>query len=181
MSRLGKLPIQLPAGTEAKIQDGVLIVKGPKGELKQAVSELVKIEIKDNVITVSVADSTDKKQRSFWGLYWRLVSNMVLGVNEGFEKKLEIHGVGYRAAISGQKLTLTLGYSHPVIFDVPIGITAIVADNVITINGIDKQLVGEIAAQIRKKRKPDVYKNKGIKYADEVLIKKEGKTAAKGE
>ena len=180
MSRLGKLPIELKDGTQAKIEKGFVIVKGPKGELKQAIHNLVKVEINDKEILVKVAKEKDKQQRSLWGLSRSLINNMVVGVNEGFTKKLEINGVGFKAAVSGQKLTLNLGFSHPIIYDVPDGITAQVeGNNVIIISGIDKQLVGEVAAQIRKKRKPEPYKGKGIKYSDEVVRRKAGKAAAK--
>lgn len=181
MSRLGKLPIELPTGTQAKIDGEFIIVKGPKGELKTKLSNLVDVKIDEKEITVSIKDFKDKKERSFWGLYRSLINNMVLGVNEGFEKKLEINGVGYRAQASGKKITLNVGFSHPVEYDLPDGITAEVEGNVITINGIDKQLVGEVASQIRKIKKPEPYKGKGIKYIDEIIQKKEGKTAAKGE
>jgi len=181
MSRLGKLPIKLPEGTTAKFEDGFIVVKSAKGGLKQPVHELVKIEITDKEIVVSVENPEVKHERALWGLYRSLVNNMVIGVNEGFDKKLEIIGVGYRVALSGNKLTLNVGYSHPVEFNLPEGISAQVEGNVITISGMDKQLVGEMAAQIRKIRKPEPYKGKGIKYTDEVIRRKEGKAAAKGE
>ena len=180
MSRKGKLPIQLPNGVSAKIEEGFVVVKGPKGELKQELHELVNVEIKENEILVTVKNPEEKKDSSLWGLFRTLIENLVLGVSEGFEKKLEINGVGYRAAVSGKTLTLTVGFSHPVQFPIPEGITITVEGNVITVSGIDKQLVGEISAQIRKVKKPEPYKGKGIKYADEV-IRKEGKSAAKGE
>jgi large subunit ribosomal protein L6 len=180
MSRLGKLPIKIPAGTQASIADGYITIKGPKGELKQALHKLAKTEIKDNEIIVSVEDKDNKKEKAFWGLYRSLINNMVQGVNTGFEKKLEVIGVGYRVALSGQKLTLNVGYSHPVIFELPAGVTGLVEANKITISGFDKQLIGETAAQIRKVRKPEPYKGKGIKYVDEVIRRREGKTSAKG-
>ncbi len=181
MSRLGKLPIELPEGSQAKIEDGFIIVKGPKGELKIKSSDLINVDISEKKIVVSVKNPEDKKQKSFWGLYRSLINNMVTGVTEGFEKKLEINGVGYRAQISGKKLTLNVGFSHPVEFNLPEGVAVVVEGNIITVSGIDKQLVGETAAQIRKIRKPEPYKGKGIKYVDEIVRKKEGKTAAKGE
>ncbi|MCD4761738.1 50S ribosomal protein L6 [bacterium] len=181
MSRLGKLPIKIPEGTQAKLLDGQISIKGPKGELTQRLDELVKVEIKDDVITVSVKNPEVKKERSFWGLFRSLINNMVVGVNDGFEKKLEIVGVGYRAALSGQKLTLNVGYSHPVDFTIPEGIKAVLEGNIVIISGIDKQLVGETAARIRKVKKPEPYKGKGIKYIDEVIRRKEGKAAVKGE
>ena len=188
MSRLGKLPIELPDGTQVKIEDGFVIVKGPKGELKTRTNDLIAIELSEKEIKVYPASTKggevvnlDKKEKSLWGLYRSLVDNMVIGVNKGFEKKLEINGVGYRAAVSGNKLTLNVGFSHPVEYNLPDGISAQVENNIITIAGIDKQSVGEVAAQIRKVRKPEPYKGKGIKYIDEVIRRKVGKTAAKGE
>jgi len=182
MSRLGKLPVALTNNVEAKIKDKEIIIKGPKGELCTAYrSDKVKIEQTDEGLLVSINNIADRELRAYWGLYRSLVNNMVIGITEGFQKKLEISGVGYRAAINGQNLTLNMGYSHPVEFPVPEGITVTVEGNVITVAGIDKQLVGETAARIRKVRKLDVYKQKGIKYEGEILIKKEGKTASKGE
>ncbi len=182
MSRLGKLPVALTDKVEAQIKDKEITIKGPKGELSTAYrNDKVKVEKTDDGILVSIKDLSDRELRSYWGLYRSLINNMVKGVTEGFEKKLEITGVGYRAAVSGNNLTLNMGYSHPVEFPVPDGITITVEKNVITVSGIDKQLVGETAARIRKVRKPDAYKLKGIKYQGEVIIKKEGKTASKGD
>ena len=181
MSRLGKLPIEIPEGTQAKIEDGFIIVKGPKGELREKLNDLTKVKIKDKEIIVSVDNPENKKQRAMWGLYRSLINNMVIGVNEGFSKQLEINGVGYRATLSGKKLVLNVGYSHPVEYNLPEGITGTVEGNIITINGIDKQLVGEVASQIRKKRKPEPYKGKGIKYVDEIIRRKVGKAAVKTE
>lgn len=181
MSRLGKMPVELPGGTTGKIENNFIIIKGPKGELRQELHDLVKVEIGEKEITVNVENKDSKKDKSLWGLYRSLINNMVKGVTDGFEKKLEINGVGYRAALSGKKLTLNVGFSHPVEKVLPEGVTATVEGNVITISGFDKQLVGEVAAQIRKVKKPEPYKGKGIKYIDEVIIRKEGKTAAKGE
>lgn len=179
MSRLGKLPIELATGMEAKISDGFIIVKNSKGELKQKLLDDVNINIADNVIKVSVKNPEDKKQRALWGLYYSLIRNMVKGLSEGFQKKLEVIGVGFRISLSGNKLTMNLGFSHPVIFEIPAGITAQVEANTITISGADKQLVGETAALIRKIKKPEPYKGKGIKYSDEVIRRKEGKAATK--
>ncbi len=181
MSRLGKLPIILADGAQAKIENNFIIVKGSKGELKQELNDLIKVEILENEIKVSVKNQKIKKERAFWGLYRSLINNMVLGVNKGFEKKLEVNGIGYRIVLAGKKLTLNVGYSHPVNFELPEGISGAVEGNVITISGIDKQLVGEVAAKIRKIKKPEPYKGKGIKYIDEVIRRKEGKTASKGE
>lgn len=180
MSRLGKLPIKLPKGTEAKIDNGFLTVRGSKGELKEKLHPLVKVELNPEEIKVSVQDKEVKKERAFWGLYWRLIKNMVQGVNDGFEEKLEIVGVGYRWSISGQKITINIGFSHPVIFDLPVGVTGKIEANQLTLSGASKQLVGEMAAQIRRIKKPDPYKAKGIKYIDEVVRRKEGKSAVKG-
>lgn len=182
MSRLGKLPIELPSGTELTFQDNFIVVKGPKGELKQAKHHLVNIDIIEEdgakKVKVSVNNTNDKESRAMWGLYRVLIKNMVEGVNNAFAKSLEINGVGYRASVSGKVLTVNAGYSHPVNFNIPEGINITVDKNIITVNGIDKQLVGETAAQIRKIRKPEPYKGKGIKYVDEVIRRKAGKTAA---
>jgi len=181
MSRLGKLPIEIPEGTQVKIEDNFIVVKGPKGELKQELHPTPNIKINEKEILVSVNKPENKKEKAFWGLYWSLIKNMVEGVNRGYEKKLEINGVGYRAALQGKKLTLSVGFSHPVEYLLPEGITATVEGNIISISGIDKQLVGEVTAQIRKIKKPEPYKGKGIKYIDEIIIRKAGKTASKGE
>ncbi len=179
MSRLGKLPIALPQNTQAKIEGGFVMIKGPKGELKEKLHPGVKVEITDADVKVSVADPTVKKNKALWGLYASLIKNMIAGVNQGFEKKLEVIGVGYRAAVSGNKIVLNVGYSHPVEYALLAGISGKVEGNVITLSGIDKQLIGETAAQIRKIRQPEPYKGKGIKYADEVIRRKAGKTSAK--
>ncbi len=179
MSRLGKLPIELVAGVSAEVKDKTLTVKGPKGQLQQTLLDVVQIAIIDNGISVAVKDKDDRGQRALWGLYWSLVKNMVLGVTVGFSKKLEINGVGYKVSGGGDKINLALGFSHPVVFPMPSGITAKVEANTITISGIDKQAVGEVAAQIRHLKEPEPYKGKGIKYADEVVRRKAGKTATK--
>ncbi len=180
MSRLGKLPIELPDGVSATLaEDLLLTVKGPRGELKQAILPIIDVQIETKKIIMKPKDLQAKNVNAFWGLMWSLVRNMVIGVSVGFEKKLEINGVGYRAIITGKKITLNLGFSHPVEFIVPDNITASIEANVITIAGIDKQLVGETAAQIRKLKKPEPYKGKGIKYSDEIIRRKAGKTAAK--
>ena len=179
MSRLGKLPITVPNGTQVNLSNGFIIVKGPKGELKQKLDSKVKIEINDNEIIVSVLEKENKEHKAVWGLFRALINNMVVGVNTGFEKKLEIKGVGYKASVAGNNLNLSLGFSHPVVFPLPAGISALVEGNTITISGFDKQLVGELSAQIRKLRKPEPYKGKGIRYSDEVIRRKAGKTASK--
>jgi len=178
MSRLGKLPIEIPTGTEIKIQEDFIVVKGPKGELKQKTNPLVKVIIDNNEARVDVENKNSKESKAMWGLYRMLIKNMVDGVNKEFEKQLEINGVGYRVALTGNKLNLNVGFSHPVDFELPSGISAKVEKNIITISGIDKQLVGEVTAQIRKIKKPEPYKGKGIKYVDEIIRRKAGKTAA---
>jgi large subunit ribosomal protein L6 len=180
MSRLGKFPIKLEGGAKAQMEDNFIIVHGPKGELKQAKHDAISFEISDTEIKINIKDFNNKKEKALWGLYRSLIKNMVEGVTHGFEKKLEINGVGYKAAISGNKLTLNLGFSHPVVFILPAGVNGKVENNVITLSGIDKQLIGEVTANIRKIRKPEPYKGKGIKYSDEIIRRKEGKTASKG-
>ncbi|WKZ24410.1 MAG: 50S ribosomal protein L6 [Patescibacteria group bacterium] len=180
MSRLGKLPIELPTGVSASYSDSLVTVKGPKGELKQLIGGMVSVVIDEKVIKVSVANKDNRKERAMWGLYYSLIKNMVIGVSEGFSKKLEIQGVGYKVSGGGKALTLNLGFSHPINFSLPEGTEATVEGNSITISGIDKQLVGEISAQIRKLKKPEPYKGKGIRYSDEIVRRKAGKTATKG-
>jgi large subunit ribosomal protein L6 len=177
MSRIGNKPLAIPSGVQVDVAGGVIKVKGPKGELRQAGHGHVNVNLEGSTLTVTVVNETDKNDRSLWGLYRRLIENMVEGVTKGFEKKLEINGVGYRASVSGKVLKVDAGYSHDVDFAIPEGIQITVDKNVITVTGIDKQLVGEVAAQIRKIRKPEPYLGKGIKYADEVIIRKAGKTA----
>lgn len=157
-----------------------ITVKGPKGELSFAVHPLIEIKIADGAIAVSPKDRAAKNASAFWGLMWSLVRNAVIGVSAGFTRKLEINGVGYRAASAGGKLNMNLGFSHPVEFKLPTGVTATVEGNAITLSGASKALIGETAAQIRKIRKPEPYKGKGIKYSDEIIRRKAGKAAAKG-
>lgn len=180
MSRLGKLPIELPSGTTVTLEGQVLKVKGAKGELTQVIHPKVNVAITAESVSVSVGDPTNKKERALWGLFYSLINNMVIGVNKGYEKQLEIQGVGYKVAGGGKSLTLSLGFSHPVPFAMPEGVTAAVEGNIITLSSIDKQLVGETAAQIRRLKKPEPYKGKGIRYVGEIVRRKAGKTAAKG-
>lgn len=180
MSRLGKLPITLPAGVTVAFENNILTVKGPKGELKREIKKPVLLTISEKEIIVSVEDTTAPKQRAFWGLFRGLISNMVTGVSVGFVKKLEINGVGYRAAVAGRVLNLNLGYSHPIVFALPEGIDATVEGNVIVLSGISNELLGNTAYKIRKFRKPEPYKGKGVKYSTEVIRRKAGKSAAKG-
>jgi len=179
MSRIGKKPIEIPSGVNVTLDQGLILVKGPKGELQRSIHPLVKVEIKDTEINVKVDNEEIHIQKALWGLFRSLIYNMVVGVTEGFEKKLEINGVGYKANATGQNLVLNVGYSHAVEFNIPEGINCQVEANVITISGIDKQQVGEVAANIRKVRKPEPYKGKGIKYIDEIIRRKAGKAAAK--
>ena len=178
MSRIGKLPIDLPAGVEAKMDDEarIITVKGPKGELSQKVNDSIGVIVEDNQIIVE-RSSEQKVHRSLHGLTRSLINNMVEGVTKGFEKVLEINGVGYRAQKQGKKLVLNVGYSHPVEIEEEAGIEIEVpAPNKIIIKGADKQKVGAIAANIRSTREPEPYNGKGIKYEDERIIRKEGKT-----
>ncbi|HPT08523.1 MAG TPA: 50S ribosomal protein L6 [bacterium] len=179
MSRLGKLPIKIPNGIQVSINKNMLTVKGTKGELKQEIHPNVIVNINNDEIIVSVKNTEDKKQRALWGLFRALINNMIMGLSEGYEKKLEIKGVGYKVAVSGSNLNLSLGFSHPVVFPLPLGISATVENNSIILKGFDKQLIGEIASQIRKFRKPEPYKGKGIKYSDETIRRKAGKAASK--
>jgi len=177
MSRLGKQPIELPAGVEVALNDGVITIKGAKGELSESINErLVKIAIDGSTITLEPAKESIEA-RALWGTYAAIIRNLVTGVTEGFEKKLEIEGVGYRAEAQGQNLTLNVGYSHPVQLTVPDGMTATVEKNVITIAGIDKHAIGQFAANVRKVRQPEPYKGKGIRYQGEQIIRKQGKKA----
>ncbi len=175
MSRIGKQPITIPEGVEVKINGQHISVKGPKGLLEKEIHETIKVEMKDNEILVLEGNKTGALE----GLTRTLIFNMVEGVKEGFEKKLEIHGVGYRAAKAGNNINLTLGFSHPVVFNVPEGINVEVPSATeIIVTGIDKQLVGEVAANIRKLRPPEVYHGKGIRYKDEYVLRKEGKAGS---
>ncbi len=179
MSRIGKQPITIPAGVTVTIDGLLLHAKGPKGELSQKIHPQVLVTQQDGVLTVTIKDEDDKSQRALWGLFGSLVNNIILGVTEGFSKQLDITGVGFKAAVAGGNLVLNVGFSHQVNFPVPKGIEIKVEGNVITVTGIDKQLVGETAAQIRKIKKVEPYKGKGIKYVGEVVRRKAGKAAAK--
>ena len=180
MSRIGKMPISIPQGVEIKVDsDNVVRTKGPNGELVKAMSKDMIIKVEDGTVTVQ-RPSDQKEHRALHGLTRALINNMVEGVAKGFEKVLEINGVGYRAAKQGKKLNLTMGYSHPVEMEDPAGITTEVpAPNKIIVKGVDKQKVGLHAANIRAVREPEPYKGKGIKYDKEVIRRKEGKTGKK--
>jgi len=175
MSRIGKVPVPVPAGVTAAIADGVLTVKGPKGTLTLGLSDDITYEVGEGLISVKPANDS-KQARAFWGMQRTLVSNLVTGVTQGYTKILDITGVGYRATAQGKILKLQLGYSHDVNFDVPEGIEIKTPDNTtVEISGIDKQKVGQTAAEIRRWRKPEPYKGKGIKYRGEYIFRKEGK------
>lgn len=177
MSRIGKKPIEIPGGVTVEVKDGELVVKGAKGELKQPLMPYITVQVEESQATVAVKDENDQEQRAMWGTTASLLKNMIAGVKDGFEKKLEINGVGYQFQASGKKLTIKAGYSHPVEMQLPEGIDASVEENVLTLSGIDKQAVGEFAANVRKVRLPEPYKGAGIKYADEQILRKAGKQA----
>ena len=179
MSRIGRMPIAVPAGVTVDIaENNKVTVKGPKGTLERVLPAEMEIKLEGAEITVSRPNDL-KKMKSLHGLTRTLIHNMVVGVTEGYEKKLEVNGVGYRVAKSGKKLTLNLGYSHPVEMTDPEGIETVVDGTNIIVKGIDKEKVGQFAAEIRDKRRPEPYKGKGIKYADEVIRRKVGKTGKK--
>jgi large subunit ribosomal protein L6 len=179
MSRKGKLPITLPNGVEVKISNTEVTVKGPKGSLSQPLISGIEVKIEGNEVVVSRVNETDDLGH-FHGLFRTLIHNMVVGTTEGFEKKLEMIGVGYRAAVQGPLLDIQVGFSHPTKLEIPTGITVKVDKNtLITISGFDKHLVGQFAASIRSKRPPEPYQGKGIRYAGEYVRKKAGKSAAK--
>ena len=179
MSRIGRMPIAIPAGVTVEVaENNKVTVKGPKGTLERVLPEEMTIKLEDGHVVVTRPNDL-KKMKSLHGLTRTLINNMVVGVTEGFEKKLEVNGVGYAASKQGKTLNLKLGYSHPVLMDDPEGLTTEVDDHIITVKGIDKEKVGQFAAEIRDKRRPEPYKGKGIKYADEVIRRKVGKTGKK--
>jgi large subunit ribosomal protein L6 len=176
MSRIGKLPVAIPSGVKISLDGNMMTVTGPKGSLSQPLHERMTIAVETDQIKVS-RPSESKQDSALHGLTRALINNMVMGVTAGFKKDLEINGVGYRAEISGKTLTLALGYSHPVVYELPEGISVeIEKQTKLSVSGIDKQLVGSAAAKIRSFRKPEPYKGKGIKYADERIMRKAGKT-----
>ncbi|MBI4122170.1 MAG: 50S ribosomal protein L6 [Parcubacteria group bacterium] len=177
MSRIGKQLITVSKGVEIKINGQVVMVKGPKGSLSHTLPDTIKANLEGDQFHLSIADEQDRLQRVMWGTHASLIANMVEGVVNGYRKQLEINGVGYKVAQSGQKLTFQLGFTHPNVFILPKEIKAEVEKNVITISGIDKQLVGQVTAEIRGLRVPEPYKGKGIKYVDEVIRRKAGKAA----
>jgi len=177
MSRIGKQLIKIPDDVEVKINNNLILVKGPKGELTQELHPEIKTELKDKEISVILKDNKGFAS-PVWGTFRALIANMITGVSKGFEKKLIFEGVGFRASVSGNKLILNLGFSHPVEIEAPQGVGFKVEKNIITVSGVDKNLVGQITANIRATRKPEPYKGKGIRYEDEVIRRKAGKKAA---
>ena len=177
MSRIGNNPITVPETVEIKVNGQTVTVKGPKGQLSTELLPGIKVALESGILTVS-RNSDDKKVKAAHGLLRSLIQNTITGVTEGFQKILEVNGVGYKANVSGKNLKLNLGFSHDIDFTAPDDVTIEAKNNVITVTGIDKQRVGQVAAQIRAYKKPEPYKGKGIKYSDEYIIRKSGKTAA---
>jgi large subunit ribosomal protein L6 len=175
MSRIGRLPISVPAGVEVKVEDNLVSVKGPKGSLEHTVPSPIAVALEENTITVT-RPNDERASRSLHGLTRTLIDNLIIGVTKGYEKKLEIVGTGYRVVAKGANLEFALGFSHPVAVEAPEGITLTVeSPTKLSVSGIDKQQVGEVAANIRKLRKPDPYKGKGVRYAGEIIRRKVGK------
>jgi len=175
MSRIGKLPIAVPSGVTITVDESLITVTGPKGKLEQFTMPGISVKQQDSEVIVERTDDS-KEQKSKHGLMRSLVNNMVVGVTQGFTKKLEINGVGYRANLEGSKLKLTIGLSHDILFQIPEGVKVAVEQNVISVDGISKQQVGQVAAEIRAFKKPEPYKGKGIKYVGERIIRKSGKS-----
>lgn len=175
MSRVGKKPVVIPQGVTIEHKGNDVIVTGPKGTLTMPLPPKISIAITDGELNVDVVKKDDKKEKALWGLGRALIQNLVEGVTKGFEKKLEVNGVGFKVALNGTNLTLHLGFSHPVDIAVPPELQVGIEKNIITITGIDKQLVGQFAANVRALKKPEPYKGKGIKYIDETIIRKAGK------
>lgn len=176
MSKIGKKPIDIPNDVDVKVSDGYVLVKGPRGELKHKLHNSVSVMASDKIITVILKDGDNSP--SLWGLTRALISNMIEGVTRGFEKGLEFEGVGYKANVKGSDLELNLGYSHPILIKIPEGLIVKVEKGVIKVEGIDKELIGHFAAEIKSKRLPEPYKGSGIRYAGEVIKRKAGKKAA---
>ncbi|OIO71693.1 MAG: 50S ribosomal protein L6 [Zetaproteobacteria bacterium CG_4_9_14_3_um_filter_49_83] len=177
MSRVGKQPISIPAGVEVKIQPDHVFVKGPKGEMTSALFKGVTVQQEENTLVLECSNLDDKKTKSFFGLARALLAANIEGVSKGFEKVLELRGVGYRAQAQGSKLNLALGFSHPIEYDMPEGVDVRVEQSKIIISGYDKQKVGQVAAEVRAFRPPEPYKGKGVRYVDEYVAMKEGKKA----
>ena len=177
MSRIGKQLIEIPSGIEVTVTGSTLTMKNPKGTLIHVLPETITVEREGNILRLKIKDEQDRFQRMLWGTHASIIANMVEGLTKGYSKQLEINGVGYKVAASGQKLTFQLGFSHPIAYEIPKTVKAEIEKNVITISGIDKQLVGLVASQIRSLRPPEPYKGKGIKYMDETIRRKAGKAA----
>ncbi|MDD5110410.1 MAG: 50S ribosomal protein L6 [Patescibacteria group bacterium] len=181
MSRIGKKPIPFPTGTTVTVAGPLVTVQGPKGKLECLLHPSVSAAVVDGVVNITVRDAADHKQAALWGLYRSLITNLVSGVNAGYSKQLEISGVGFKAAVSGQVLTLNVGFSHPVAYAIAPGVSVTVDKNVLTVSGADKEKVGQTAAEIRDVAPAEPYKGKGIKYVGEVIRRKSGKLATKTE
>ncbi len=179
MSRIGKQTIEIPNGVTVEVKDGILVVKGSKSTLQRPLNDMVMVNVADGIVTVDVKNKENKMERSLWGTFAAHIKNMIVGVTEGFKRQLEINGVGYKVAMQGTDLKIEVGFSHPVIYKVPGAVVASIEKNVITLVSADKELLGQTASEIRAIRKPEPYKGKGIKYMEEVIIRKAGKTAAK--
>ncbi len=180
MSRIGKQPVVIPQGVQVKLEGGNVVAKGPKGELKEPLHPYVKAEIKDGKVLLSADPSVARDAAAIWGMTRARLNNLVTGVATGYSKVLEIHGLGFRGEVAGQKLTLAIGKSHPVVYDAPKGVTLTIdaKKTVLTVSGVNKDQVGAVAADIRELRKPEPYKGTGIRYQGEYVRKKAGKTAA---
>jgi len=175
MSRIGKLPVDIPSDVEVKVEGSKIVFKKGKAQKELDFKDNVIVKVENNQI-VFAPKGDDRQSKAFWGTYRSISHNIIIGLTQGFEKKLEINGVGYRAAVKGSVLELNLGFSHPVNYDIPKDITIAVEKNIITVKGDDKQVVGQVAADIRSFRPPEPYKGKGVKYVDETIIRKAGKT-----
>lgn len=178
MSRVGRNPIEVPDKVQVKVDGATVHVSGPGGQMNYTFTDKVKIALKDKTVVVEAVGNS-KEARAMWGTTRSLINNMVIGVTQGFEKRLEFNGVGYKAMVKGDTVVLNLGYSHPINYKLPTGVSAKVAGNVITLSSMNKELVGFVAAKVRSFRPPEPYKGKGVKYVDEVIIKKAGKTGGK--
>jgi len=178
MSRVGKEPVAIPSGVEVSVDGTVIVAKKGNLEKRLETHGRVNVDIEDKEVKLTRVDDT-KQSSAFWGTYRALLNNIFIGLDKGFSKSLEINGVGYRAAVSGKKLELQLGFSHPINYEIPEGIDIKVEKNIITVSGTDKQKVGQVSAEIRSFRPPEPYKGKGVKYTDEVIIRKAGKAAGK--
>ena len=177
MSRIGRKPINIPAAVTVTVHEGAVEVKGPKGTLTRILHPLVSVRVAGGEAFVDVANKEDKKARSLWGTFAAHIRNMIIGVTVGYKKQLEVNGVGFRVGLQGKDLKLEIGFSHPVVFSLPASVSASIDKNMITLESTDKEMLGETAAQIRNLKKPEPYKGKGIKYADEVIRRKAGKAA----